>query len=343
MSLKILNLVDIPWNSAVLEYALLQSEALSLTGHKVFFGIPKINEKYKHISSVYKTIEISDRKKILLPNEIIKVYKFIKENNIEVINTHTGRMQTLAYIVSKIYPNIKIVRTKSDAKTIKKSFTYSNIKMIICGSKYIENMYKDIKNKPKTKTIYLSYQNQQSFDPPQQKPFRITIVARLDPVKGHKNFIKAALKILKKRTDVIFVIAGKEANVKWNDLLDMIPSRYVNYFKYLGFVNDIYEVMRQSHIGIISSLSSEAVSRVAIEWMNNQRAIVSSNVGCLPELIDNRFIYEKNDWKALASKIEEILDIEKLNIIGRENKNRFLTLFSFERFLKETNDAFKEM
>lgn len=340
---KILNLIDIPWYSGVLEYSLLQSKALSLYGFDIFFAIPKTNEKYQEILKQYKTIEISDRKKILFPTEIIRIHRFIKENKIEVINAHTGRMQTFAYLISKIYPNIKIVRTKSDAKTIKKSFTYSNVKMIICGSKYIENMYKNIKNKPKTKTIYLSYPNQISTSPPNEKPFRISIIGRLDHIKGHENFIKAGLELLKKRNDIIFIIVGKEANIKWKDLSQLIPLNYKNYFQYLGFVDDINKVMRQSHLGIISSIGSEAVSRVAVEWMNNQRAVISSDAGCLPELIDRDFIYSKNDWRELASKIENNLELERLRKIGERNKYKFLQLFSFERFCIETKNIFESI
>lgn len=338
--LKILNLIDIPWYSGLTEYAIIQSEALKKYTHNIYFCIPKINPKFNELSLKFKTIEISNRKKILGFSEIIRILKFIKQNDIEILNAHTGRMQTLAYIISLIKPTIKIIRTKSDAQNIKNSITYSKVKTVICGSKYIENMYISKKIKSQVKTIYLSYHSVEPQKLP-NKPYKITIIGRLDPVKGHNNFIKAAINLLKKRKDIKFIIAGKEANIKWNELKTQIPTEFEKYFNYLGYVNDVYELMGQSHIGIISSISSEAVSRVAIEWMNSARMIISSDVGCLPEIIDKDFIYPHNDWSLLASKINENLDMEKIANIGNKNKERFIKLFSFDRFAKLTSEAFE--
>ncbi|MCX7641072.1 MAG: glycosyltransferase family 4 protein [Elusimicrobiales bacterium] len=338
-SLKIINLIDIPWYSGITEYAILQSEALSFNSHKIFFAIPKTNPKFLEISNKFKTIDISDRKKIFSFSDIRKLIQFLSENKIDIINAHTGRMQTLAYIVSSFFPKIKLIRTKADAKDIKKSFTYSKINYIICGSKYIEKMYLQKNIDKNIKTIYLSYKSIKSFPPPSKKPFLITIIGRLDPVKGHNIFIKAALKLLEKRNDIFFIIVGKEANIKWAQLNSIIPQHYKKYFKYLGYINDVYEIMKHSHIGIISSIGSEAVSRVAIEWMNSSRMIISSNVGCLPELIDTEFIYPKDDFNELHNKIFQNLDLEKISKIGQYNKEKFETLFDFNKFIKETNNV----
>lgn len=341
--LKILNLIDIPWYSGATEYAISQAEALARYGYEIYFALPKINPAFTRITRSFKTIEISQRKEIPNPLELARILRFIRQNKIDIINAHTGRMQTLTFIISLFLPVVKIVRTKADAKDIKRTPTYSKLNAVICGSRYIERMYtnKGIKV-PLIKTIYLS-SKPITPKPLPPLPYKITIIGRLDPVKGHYNFIKAASEILKKRSDIRFIIAGKEENIKWSDLKKEIPNEFENYFNYLGWVDDVYDIMASSHIGVISSISSEAVSRVAIEWLNSARMVISSDVGCLGEIIDKDFIYPHNNWHSLAMMIEKNLDLEKIKYIGEKNRERFLTLFSFDRFAALTDEIFQKI
>ncbi|MGC9070685.1 MAG: glycosyltransferase family 4 protein [Elusimicrobiales bacterium] len=342
-SLRILSLIDIPWYSGLTEYALVQARALREVGHNVFFAIPGENKIFNEIANDFETIKISGREKILRIKDIISISKLINNKKIDIINAHTGRTQTLAYLISLINKPIKIIRTKADAKQIKKSFTYSKVLCIICGSKYIENMYKNAGIKIKTQTVYLSYPAVKTKEIKEEKPFRITIVGRLDPVKGHINFIKAGLLILEKRKDVEFIIAGKESNIKWKDLAQIIPDKFKRYFRYYGFVEDVYSLMAESHIGVISSIGSEAVSRVAIEWMNSQRAVISSNAGCLVELFEPDYIYPKESFIELADKIEKNLNFERIKRIGMDNKKRFNEIFSFENLQNKTSEIFENL
>ena len=340
--LKILNLIDIPWYSGLSDYAFAQSSVLKENGHIIYFGCDKKSESYKKaIKEGYKTIEITDRKKIITPSLIFKLVKFIRDENIDIINAHTGRTQTLAYILSK-FKNIKIIRTKADAKDIKYSFTYQKVSLIICGSKYIENFYKN-KGIKKTIVIYKSINPPLPFEIEEKEPFIIGIAGRLDPVKGHIYFIKAGIKILQKGYNCIFYIAGKEANIKWKDLLNEIPEKFRKNFVYFGHTNDIFEFMKKCHIGVISSINSEAVSRVAIEWMALKRAVISTNVGSLPELIDKNFLVNPKNEDELYIKIAENLDFKKIKEIGEKNFEKIRKDFSFEKFRDETLKVFENL
>lgn len=342
--LKILNMIDIPWFSGLSDYALAQSDVLKNSGHDVFFLAPYKSRIYDTATQKgYKVIEISDRKKILNPVEIYKIIKFVKNEKIDILNANTGRMQTLAYIISLFVKNIKIIRTKADARDIKKSFTYSKVSLIITGSRYIENMYKNKNINTKTLNIYKSIPL--NSPPPFNKnlPFKIGIVARLDPVKGHKWFIKSALEILSKGFNTVFLISGIESKIKWKDLLSDIPKKFKSKFEYRGFSKDINEFMQECHIGVISSTASEAVSRVALEWMSNARALISTDVGSLKEFVDNNFLVKPYNYKDMADKIIQILDFSKIEMIGMKNFNRIKSDFSYDRFKDETANAFESL
>ena len=107
----------------------------------------------------------------LINNFIIKLIKFIKREDINILNIHTGKTQTIAYLISLLCPYIKIVRTKADAKKATESFTYSRVRLIICGSKHIEGMFYKIKQKKVT--IYKSVALPEYRDIKKEEPFLI--------------------------------------------------------------------------------------------------------------------------------------------------------------------------
>lgn len=340
--LKILNIIDIPWYSGLADYAFAQSEVLEKAGHKIYFACSKnsLSEKLAKEKG-YKIINIQDRKKILNPFIIIKFLNFIRSEKIDILNVHTGKAQTIAYIISLLYPKIKIVRTKADTKKATKSLTYSRVRLIICGSKYIETMFYSIPTK-KT-TIYKSVVLPEYRAVKKEEPFVIGILGRLDPVKGHIYFIRAALDILSKGYNCNFLISGREENIKWKELLELIPDNFKYAFKYFGYVDDVYKFISDCHIGVISSLASEAVSRVAIEWMSSGRLLISSNAGCLGEFVSDEYIVPARDYDSLSRKIIENLDFNKIEKAGMENLQRIKNNLSYERFYKETLSAFKDL
>ncbi|MBP7796572.1 MAG: glycosyltransferase family 4 protein [Elusimicrobiales bacterium] len=341
--LKILNIIDIPWYSGLSDYAFAQSDILEKAGHIIYFACPKnsLSEKLAKEKG-YKTINIQDRKKILNPFIIIKLINFIRKEGIDILNAHTGKTQSIAYIISFFCHNIKIIRTKADTKKATKSFTYSRINLIICGSKYIKDMFSNINNK-KSVVIYKSIILPEYKPIVKEKPFKIGILGRLDPVKGHIYFIKAAVDILSKGYNCNFFISGKEANIKWNELLELIPDNFKYAFTYSGYVDDVYKFISDCHIGVISSISSEAVSRVAIEWMSSGRLVISSNVGCLGEFVSDEYIVPRMDSYALSKKIIEKLDFNIIEKAGLENLQRIKNNFSYEKFYKETLSVFEEL
>lgn len=337
--LKILNIIDIPWSSAAADYALSQSKALSNCGHKIFFAAPKNSFSFKSAQLCgYKTIHFSDRKKILMPQDIFSLSTFCRKEKIDIINAHTGRTMTAAAAVKVFTPSTITVRTKADAKKPSVGFISKSASLIICGSRHIEKMYSDRSYGLNLKTIYKGFSDLKKSPLSPAPPYKIGLLGRLDPVKGHSILIDAAVKLLKKGKECLFYFAGEEANIRWNDLKKLIPSQYADKFKYLGKVNDPYAFTQSCHIGVIPSIASEAVSRAALEWISSARALICSDVGSLPEY--TQLIFKNSNSPDLADKTEKILDFEKIKKISQENYEKAQKEFSFIKFKEETEKAF---
>ena len=72
-----------------------------------------------------------------------------------------------------------------------------------------------------------------------------------------------------------------------------------------GKVDDITGIMNASDLGVISSLGSEAICRVAMEFMACGVPLISSNAGVLPEMLPSEFRYDIYDDERLAVLIKE--------------------------------------
>ena len=100
---------------------------------------------------------------------------------------------------------------------------------------------------------------------------RIIIFGRLDPVKGHKEFISifAHYKRQFPDHDIELIIAGREENISKNELVDYAKHYGVeaSVSFQMGTIKDVPKLLSSADIGVISSLGSEIICRVAHEFL----------------------------------------------------------------------------
>lgn len=106
------------------------------------------------------------------------------------------------------------------------------------------------------------------------------IFARLEEVKGHRFFIKAAKEYLKKHNDATFLIVG-DGSLK-DELKEV--SKDIPQIIFTGYVKDTSELLNITDVNVISS-SSEAMSLAILEAMSLGKVTVATNVGGNPQLV----------------------------------------------------------
>ncbi len=142
----------------------------------------------------------------------------------------------------------------------------------------------------------------------------VGIAARLDLVKDHETFIKAADIVLKNRKDVIFLIAGNGNDE--DRLKSMVKSLGIEEsIHFLGFVNDPYSFFNAIDINVLTSIS-ESFPYVILEGAIMRKTIISTKVGGVGKLIKdgyNGYLIDIGNEEDLAKKINILLD-NKSNI-----------------------------
>jgi len=180
--------------------------------------------------------------------------------------------------------------------------------------------------------------------------FIITSVARLIPYKGHMYLIEIANELIKKSTKFKFLIVGdtlpsyvnyeKKLNQKVEEL------GFENYIKFLGFRNDISNILKQSDLFIHPAISPDPLPTVLFESLYNDLPSVATNLGGAIEILDNGnngLLIPYNEPKKAANLIYEYSINFKLQKQHLENsKKNFQINFSSELFnkniLKEVNN-----
>lgn len=137
---------------------------------------------------------------------------------------------------------------------------------------------------------------------------KIGILARLDEVKDHRTFIRAAGEFLKE-ADADFLIGGS------GGLLDELKKMAEDFgisdrVHFLGEVKDPFSFINAIDINVLSSLS-ESFPYVILEGAKYSKPMVATHVGGIPKVVIDDYsgyTYEPGDYKKLS---ERLLDLAK--------------------------------
>jgi len=168
-------------------------------------------------------------------------------------------------------------------------------------------------------------------------------------LKGGITLMKAwqiiDMQIQKK--SLVKLIYGGANTLDNNDLINWKKGlNHREKVEILGRVNpkDILKVYERSNVTIIPS-RTEGFPNVGMESFAAGSCVIGSNVGGLPELIDNNLnglIFNDNDQNHLAEKIMELLDIKKVNNLGIKAREKALIKYNNKQFGKEYFEIYKK-
>ncbi len=341
--LRILSVIDIPWNSGLAAYAFDQALALRAGGHCVFFACPEGSAAMALArSSGFTSFPVPGRKQYhRLPLALLRLRSIARDNGIDIAAAHTGRAQTLSCLLG-----VPVLRVKADAQKPSAGFAFSPATRTIAASAYIKRLYIEAGFDPEKVTVIRQGIKPFAVIPHHlpSPPLKIGLLGRLDPVKGHKCFLEAASLLLRAGTKAEFHIAGYEANIKYSDLENTAGRLGIRGSVFFhGKVDGPYAFMAACDLGVIASLGSEAVSRAALEWLTSGKPLVASCAGSLPEFVDRELLVPPGDPAALAAKLGALLaDHVKLKELGERNRARAERDFSYAAFAAATCAVFEQ-
>ena len=142
----------------------------------------------------------------------------------------------------------------------------------------------------------------------------VSIVARLEDIKGHVYFIEAADMLLKDGADAKFYIAGTGSYEETLKAKVRSMGRE-NDIIFTGFIKDVDKLMNITDVQVNASYGTEATSLALLEGMSIGVPAVVSDFGGNPGVIkngENGFIVPKQNSRELYLKLKELLSNERI-------------------------------
>ncbi len=174
----------------------------------------------------------------------------------------------------------------------------------------------------------------------------VSIVARLEDIKGHMYFIDAANELLKSGIKAKFFIAGtgsyEEALKKHTAELGLTENVI-----FTGFISDVDKLMAVTDVQANASYGTEATSLALLEGMSLGIPAVVSDFGGNPGVIkngENGFVVPKKNAHALAEGIECLLsDADLYKNMSKNAREIFEKEFTASAMTRNIENIYSEL
>ncbi len=366
--MKILITVSVRWWNANAYYAISLAEALSKLGHKVYVAgdptyPPTIHANNEGLETV--KIRFASFNPFVLLKDWYKLYKFVKEKNIEIINAHRSEDHLLTAFIAKRL-NIPLVRSLGDVRSPKDNFInkwlhFKATDYHISSSE--SNLTRYISTwpdfKPNSSIIPGGVNGEEVYRIEEKSNLLqklklpvnsaiVGIIARLSPVKDHETFIMSASLVLENVSDVVFLISGIDVEITKDDLKTLSESVNLNsniYF--LDRHEPVNELLSVLDVGVIASKGSEVISRIAIEYLATGIPVVATDVNVLPEIIENErngYIVQAENPFDMSNAITKILQNNTLKEkFSRQNLADFKNKYNIKHVAESIVEIYKNL
>lgn len=173
----------------------------------------------------------------------------------------------------------------------------------------------------------------------------IGLVGQVQPIKGHEEFVAAALSIVADTDNVYCLIVGAPHGADNDRFLERLQSDCKGWserIRFLGFRSDVAAVMSAIDILAVPSWT-EAFGRVAVEGMAAGCAVIATSVGGLPEIINDGhdgLLIPSRDHVALERAIRLLLDEPTLRAALAANGKRSAQLFSVSTHVSRMQEVY---
>jgi L-malate glycosyltransferase len=300
------------------------------------------------------------------PFIFFKLYKLIKEKNINILHVHLGNSLFYAILIKHLNKHIKIIDHEhgeifrnNRLRFLLRRFGYKiDLSLAISKATKNELMKKVNISENKIKVLY-NFVNLNQFNKKKitwntkkereklkikEGDFVIGFAGRFIERKGWKEFILAANLVLNNNKNIKFLIAGDGKDK--NELLNLIKS---NKFKkniiYSGFISNMVWFYSLLDCFVIPS-HWEPMGLVEVEAQAMGIPVIASNVPALDEIIQDRkngLLFEAKNSKDLAGKIKILYKNSKLRNQLIMNSLKSVNKYSSKEYLFNLNKIYNNL
>lgn len=258
------------------------------------------------------------------PRYFIKLGMFCKKHKVDIIHIHDTSAIVLAILADKFFnlpPFVFSKKTSFPIKDRKKTlfkYNYPKIKKILCVSDETKNVTaRAIEDKSKLITIYhgtnlhtksnkTEFLLREQFNIPSDKTI-IGNIANHIRAKHLDTWVDVVDELInhRKREDFFFIQIGTFTE-RTEDLLNRVKQlKLEDHMIFMGYTPNASNFIPQFDMTLITS-QSEGIPQVIYESFYHKTPVISTDVGGIPEIIEdevNGLLSPMHDPKSLSNHI----------------------------------------
>lgn len=174
----------------------------------------------------------------------------------------------------------------------------------------------------------------------------VGMIARLDPMKDHRNFLQAASFVLQQLPRTVFLIVGegmlRHELEKFASELN-IGSEVI----FTGARRDVRDLLSIMDVFVLSSQQGEGCSNAILEAMTMAKPVVATDVGGNAEIVLNAstgcVVPPKNPARLAQAVLKILEDADLRKYFGEMGRKRVEERFSVGRMVSETEKVYEEL
>lgn len=367
--LRIVQVVNVRWFNATVWYGLFLARLLRGAGHEVrVLGLDG-TESFARAEAWGLTPEalpLNTANPLALPGLYSRLRRLILDWKPHVVNCHRGEGFALWALLRRNHPRFALVRTRGDQRPPKGGMVNTAIHAVIADAAIatcsgIATAMRDIVRVPaeRVHTICGGVDTTRFFpDPAGREAFRaawglkpehlaVGLVGRFDGVKGQRELIRAFARLLENtenRDRPRLVLAGFPTTTVGEDAVRgwIREAGLEDKVILPGRREDVRGLMSALDLGVVASLGSETIARVALEIMACGVPLVGTRVGVMPDLLRGEALVPPGDVGALAGILERFaVDADFGPALRRDQAERMRSLGEKD-FLEQTLAVYRQ-
>jgi len=255
------------------------------------------------------------------------IARYCRENSVEVLHAHRGKdhwVAAAAQVLDRL--DIPLVRTRHVITIQRAHFAnrwlMRRTRALVCVSAAVEHGVRSshVYDTDKVRTIPVGVDLERfrpgtdgvalrrSFDIEPGVPVAV-VVARFHSRKGHVHIVEAAERVVADVPSVRILFVGEGSTRE--EVAGLVREKGLEeWVRFLGWRDDVPEILHASDIGILASTGSEGSSRAVMEYMASGLPVVATRVGAVPELVadgETGILVEAEDPGELAGAMGKLL------------------------------------
>jgi glycosyltransferase involved in cell wall biosynthesis len=332
------------------------ANALVQRGHAVFAALSPASPVRALLSSLppENILELSMRNSLNLATAM-KLSRFVRANDIEIVHAHVARDYPLAALTTG-RSSARLVLTRHvlfPLHRIHKLTLRRTARVIAVSQAVAESLHsQSVFDEKKIVTIHngIDFSDFANVDARGASPHKLRIgtVGHLAPIKGQEDFVRAAALVIQNHPDTEFIIAGEDKSPARENRIDLekliLELGLKEKVKLAGWVDDMPAFLANLDL-FVSAARAEPFGLAIVEAMAAGVPVVATASEGAREIIDDNKsgrLVSIGDVASLAAAIDQLMNDEtERHRLAQNAQAVARERFSLERMVEGVEGVYK--